>query len=539
MLAGVILVFLGLWTLGIVAPLPPSAGAFLAEFYRPWVEFSDAYGVAAWLSTLRPWAGWGLIGLGVWSMRQIVLWPLRHAYWLRRIFGGRIFGTARWARPADLRRADMGTPGGLFLGHLRGLDFFHNGEGHLLTIGGVGGGKSSGLVVPSLLTLTDGSVIVTDPSGELAAMTSRRRAEIGPVVFLNPFGEVFTQETGLHFDDAGFNPFMALDPKSSMFFADVSALARMLMVTDRRESGSYFNDDGAEFLFVMIAGIRLYDHPDLHNLPFLYSAVRDSNEGISGKLEMIMAENHPALRDEAQRFLTMIEHAKPQWVGVAAKAALATKRYAPTTPLGVHTGLPGFDPARLKREKVTVYILVPSSALAVAMPWLNMVVGVIGAAIGRPGPKAPVTMLIDEAPALGYMPDLRGYMAQFRKAGLRVWLFTQTYAAMAGPELYGDTGMKEIMGLVTVKQFFAVEEPEVQRMVSELCGNRSVSNPSSTGSTGDVGRPLITADQVRGLRKWNQIIIRGGLLFPIRAKLVPYFSRTAWRAMVDANPYRK
>lgn len=57
------------------------------------------------------------------------------------------------------------------------------------------------------------------------------------------------------------------------------------------------------------------------------------------------------------------------------------------------------------------------------MPWLNMVVGVIGAAIGRPGPKAPVTMLIDEAPALGYMPDLRGIygaIPQGRFAGLAV-----------------------------------------------------------------------------------------------------------------------
>ncbi|PJN93780.1 hypothetical protein CNY89_18445, partial [Amaricoccus sp. HAR-UPW-R2A-40] len=215
-----------------------------------------------------------------------------------------------------------------------------------------------------------------------------------------------------------------------------------------------------------------------------------------------------------------------------------TKRYAPGSPLGVHTARNGFVASDLKAKRVTVYLLVPSSLLASSLPWLNLLVGVFGTAIGRPGPRSPVTLLIDEAPALGFLPDLRAHMAQFRKAGLRVWLFTQTYAAMAGPELYGETGMKEIMGLTTVKQFFSVEEPEVQKLVSELCGMRSVANPSTSGTIGDVGQPLIRPDEVRGLKKWHQLLIVGGLRYPIRAKLVPYFGRRAWRSLVDPNPYR-
>ena len=65
------------------------------------------------------------------------------------------------------------------------------------------------------------------------------------------------------------------------------------------------------------------------------------------------------------------------------------------SPLGVHVEKNGFDATRLKTEKVTVYILVPSSMLADALPWLNMLTGVFGAAIGKPGPRSPVTMLID------------------------------------------------------------------------------------------------------------------------------------------------
>lgn len=482
------------------------------------------------------WAAIAVFGLA--ALGSVIGGPWRSAYWFRWLFGWRIFGKARWARGADLRRAGMLKQGGLFLGRLRRRDFFHNGEGHLVTIASAGGGKSSGLVVPTLLTLTEGSVIVTDPSGELAAMTSRRRAEIGPVAFLNPFAATFAQEAKLSFPDTGFNPFSLFDPTSPNFISDVSAFARLLMVTDRRESGSYWNDEGAEFLALMIASIILYDAPDLHNLPFLYRVVRDTPEGLEQRLEHIIGYRHPALQDDAERFLGLIRKAPQQWAGIASKTALATKRYAPSTPLAEHTVKDGLNAAALKSEKVTVYVLVPTSLLPTALPWLNLLVGLFAQVIARPGSPAPVTMLIDEAPSLGFIPDLIPAMALYRKSGLRMWLFTQTYAAMSAAELYGHEGMKTIMGLAFIKQFFAVDEPEVQEMVSKLCGQRSVSNVASTGNVGDVGQPLIRPDEVRGLRKWAQIIIRGNMAYPIRAKLVPYFKRRTWRAMADQNPYR-
>lgn len=459
-------------------------------------------------------------------------------YNLRRWIGARVFGSARWANWFDLRKAGLSKAGGLFLGRSWFTDIYHTGEGHLFTLGGTGGGKSAGLVVPTLCTLTEGSIIVTDPSGELAAVTGRRRAEIGPVVFLNPFAHTFQQGTGLDFRDDGFNPFSVLDPESPNFISDTQKLAQLLMVTDRRESGSYWNDEGAEFLALMIAKIRLYDPPELHNLAFLHGVVRDEIENIVTVLEGIIYEGHPALVDEARRFRQLAE-VKPQWFGVASKVALSTKRYAPSTPLGEHTSRDGLDLRRLKREKVTVFVLVPSAMISVAMPWLNLLVGLFSNEIGKPGPAQPVTLMIDEAPALGYLPDLRASMAQYRKAGLRVWLFTQTYSALAAPDLYGHDGVKEILGLSTVKQFFAVEEPEVQELVSKMCGQRSVSNPSSSGNMGDVGQPLIRPDEVRGLRRWRQIIVRGGMQMPIKGWLVPYFKRPSWRGMVDKNPYRQ
>ena len=478
------------------------------------------------------------LGAGVWIVIARYLARIQWGQLLR----GKPFGSAKWASWWQLRKAGLTKKGGLFLGRARGRDLYHNDEGHIITIGGAGGGKSTGLVIPALLDLTQGAVIVTDPSGELAAITMRHRAQNGRVVLLNPFQEVFEQGTGLDYPDTGFNPLTIIDPKLSTFKADCDVLARYLMVTDRKESGSYWNDEGAEFLSLVIAGTVLYEKPDLHNLPFVYERVREDLDMLQDWFAYIVAKDHPALRREAERFAGLAKRSPNQWDGIASKAALATKRYAPSTPLGEHVKINGFNAADLKRENVTVYLLVPSGQLTTALPWMNMLMGVFGIAVGRPGEARPVTLLIDEAPSLGYLPDLLPFMGQFRKAGLRVWIFTQTMAQLASEELYGQTGFKALFGLCSIKQFFSIREPEVAQLASDLCGQRTADNITENTrgeSVANVGVPLIRPEKVRGLRKWRQIIVVDALDNPIKAKLVPYFKRKRWSEVADKNPYRK
>ena len=470
-----------------------------------------------------------------------LLWPILGGVSVRRIFRRRAFGSSDWASRRMLRQNGFLQKRGLFLGRAHGRDLYHNGEGHLMSIAGTGGGKSSGLVVPALLNLSHGSIVVTDPSGELAAMTKRHRASVSRVVMLNPFQTIFEEGTGLDYPDTGFNPLSIIDPDRSTFKSDCDALARYLMVTDRRESGSYWNDEGKNYLALMIAATVLYYDDDLHNLAFVYQLVRDSPEQIEETLNNIIDAGHPTLKNEAEGFLGIITTAPEQWQGIIRKAANATAKYAPATPLGEHVAINGFDALDLKREDVTVYILVPPEQLDNALPWMNMVIGVFGMAIGRPGDARTVTLLIDEAPSLGYLPDLRSFMAQFRKVGLRVWIFTQTVAHMADDELYGRTGFDAIFGLCSIKQFFAVSEPATLKLASEQCGERTASNVSAnTGgaAVSDVGVPLIRPEQVRGLKKWHQLLVVDGMDKPIQAKLVPYFKRKDWRNMTDENPYR-
>jgi type IV secretion system protein VirD4 len=58
---------------------------------------------------------------------------------------------------------------------------------HLVTIGGTRSGKGASVIVQALLQVPH-SVLVSDPKGQLAAVTARQRRAMGQeVCFLNPF----------------------------------------------------------------------------------------------------------------------------------------------------------------------------------------------------------------------------------------------------------------------------------------------------------------------------------------------------------------
>jgi type IV secretion system protein VirD4 len=456
------------------------------------------------------------------------------------------FGRSDWASLRSLRHAGMLKPGGLFLGQwrslLRSADLFRQGEGHLLTVAGSGAGKTTGLVIPALCELSHGSVIVTDPKAQLAAMTARHRRTLGPVFFINPFALDLESSTGQALPDDGFNPLSVLDDGYNLK-DDAENLARLLMVTDRQDSGSYWNDESAGLIAALLVWMVTREPPEHRTLSFLWRMVRENETQLEQRFGWMASDAMPFLRAEGEKLLGLLA-IKPQWQGVISKAQLATSRYAPQTPLGDHTAKTGFDLARLKREDVTVYIMIPTGRAKVASPWLNLLVGAFGLAIGKPGKARPVFLLMDEAPALGYLPDLRNHLRESREAGLRAWIFTQTRAALAAPELYGDNGFDDIMGLCETKAFFSIGEPRLAREISEMMGERTATNRSRGDAGGSdkenlsvVGVPLMRSEDVLRLRRGRLLILRSGLR-PIRAQLVPYWTRQAWAVKTDKNPYR-
>src|SRR5690606_4144207 len=100
-----------------------------------------------------------------------------------------IHGTAAFMDGEGAVRAGLTDPSGVFLGALDGRMLFHNGKAHGLLNAPARSGKGIGFVIPNLLHY-QGSMFVTDPKGELAAVTAKHRAQTfgQKVRVLNPWG---------------------------------------------------------------------------------------------------------------------------------------------------------------------------------------------------------------------------------------------------------------------------------------------------------------------------------------------------------------
>ncbi len=102
-------------------------------------------------------------------------------------FADQTFGDTHVARDDEIKKI------GLFDGKFLFLGFWGDKNKKLklpdtrsvFCIGAPGTGKTLGVVVPAILELDNSSMIINDPKGELARLTSGHRAKLGPVFMMN------------------------------------------------------------------------------------------------------------------------------------------------------------------------------------------------------------------------------------------------------------------------------------------------------------------------------------------------------------------
>ena len=142
---------------------------------------------------------------------------------------------AQFADPADIL-ADPSfahDPSKVFLGVIGETFIGAHLDSHMLTVAGSRQGKGRNVIIPNLL-LYEGSVIVTDPKGELSNITARRRAEgMGQrVCVFDPFG--ITADHVARYR-ARWNPMDALDPDDPDSIETADLIADALVVPDSHD----------------------------------------------------------------------------------------------------------------------------------------------------------------------------------------------------------------------------------------------------------------------------------------------------------------
>ena len=129
---------------------------------------------------------------------------------------------------------------------------------HIMTVAGSRTGKSVGLV--SNLLFYAGSVLATDPKGELAELTADRRAGLGQKIYvLDPFKKATSQISKYR---ASYNPMVVLRPDGETFLEDAAQIAEALVVVSPDQKDPHWDESARNFIegvIILVAIAKQYE----------------------------------------------------------------------------------------------------------------------------------------------------------------------------------------------------------------------------------------------------------------------------------------
>src|SRR5690606_9815872 len=142
-----------------------------------WWFFFDAYAPAVFLKGGAIAGASGLVAVVV--AIALSVGRSRQARWVTT------YGSARWAEPAEIRKAGLAGDAGVFLGQLGDTRLRIGGQEHVLMCAPTRSGKGVGLVVPTLLSWA-ASAVIHDIKGENWSLTAGWRARFSHCLLFNP-----------------------------------------------------------------------------------------------------------------------------------------------------------------------------------------------------------------------------------------------------------------------------------------------------------------------------------------------------------------
>lgn len=443
---------------------------------------------------------------------------------------------ARWARPAGIIKEkalsyDPHNPGkkiliGAIGDHLIGIED----NRHIMTVAGSRAGKSVGLT--SNLYFYRGSILATDPKGELAEKTAERREKMGQKVYiLDPFS--YCSEK-LRKYRASYNPMSILDIENSNFLENATLIAESLVVQTKDQKDPHWDESAKNFIEGVIAHVATaQEHKEQRHLITVRQLIITALESAKDDDD----ENAiPALAGEMMENANYLEK-KPETldIGIAISGAAidfyskgGNERASVYSTVLRHTKFldypafkdvlkeHDFDLSELKTNPkgVSVYLCFPATKITIANRWMRLFVNQLLEAMEREKtvPEIPVLACLDEFPVLGYMKQLETATGLIASFGVRLWIVLQDWSQ--GKALYGER-WESFSGNAGIMQFFGNNDVTTTEYISRKLDKAQVTM---------IQQNEVTQDQrEKGISGKSESIQHFDLLTPSEVSLI--FSR--------------
>ncbi|ATQ70394.1 MULTISPECIES: conjugal transfer protein TraG [Methylosinus] len=448
------------------------------------------------------------------------------------------YGSARWARPDEMKAAGLLGPDGVVLGQHDTAYLRHDGPEHVLCFAPTRSGKGVGLVVPTLLTWP-GSAIVHDIKGENWQLTAGFRAQHGRALLFDPTNG----------DSAAYNPLLEVR-RGEWEVRDVQNVADVLVDPEGSlERRNHWEKTSHSLLVGTILHV-LYAEAD-KTLAGVAAFLSDPNRPIETTLRAMMttrhlgdAGPHPVVASAARELLNKSDNERS---GVLSTAMSFLGLYRDPVVARV-TRQCDWRIADLVSDPrpATLYLVVPPSDISRTKPLIRLVLNQIGRRLTeelRPtGRRHRMLLMLDEFPALGRLDFFESALAFMAGYGIKSFLIAQSLNQIE--KAYGANN--SILDNCHVRVSFATNDERTAKRVSDALGAatemKAMKNYAGHRlspwlghlmvSRSETARPLLTPGEIMQLPPSDEIVMMSGL-HPIRAKKARYYedSRFAERIL--------
>ncbi len=506
-------------------------------YYPPaffwWWYLYDAYAPPVFVEGAYIAASGGFIAIAV--AIGMSVWRAREAKNVET------YGSARWARPDEVKSAGLLGPDGVVLGKLDRTYLRHDGPEHVLCFAPTRSGKGVGLVVPSLLTWP-GSAIVHDIKGENWQLTAGFRARHGRVLLFDPTNA----------KSAAYNPLLEVR-RGEWEVRDVQNIADILVDPEGSlEKRNHWEKTSHALLVGAILHV-LYAEAD-KTLAGVAAFLSDPKRPIESTLAAMMktahlgdAGPHPVIASAARELLNKSDNERS---GVLSTAMSFLGLYRDPVVAAVTRRcdwriadiVGGVRPS-------TLYLVVPPSDIARTKPLIRLILNQVGRRLTEDmqakGGRHRLLLMLDEFPALGRLDFFESALAFMAGYGLKSFLIAQSLNQIE--KAYGPNN--SILDNCHVRVSFATNDERTAKRVSDALGTatemRAMKNYAGHRlspwlghlmvSRSETARPLLTPGEVMQLPPADEIVMVAGTP-PIRAKKARYYEDARFQERILPPP---
>lgn len=446
-----------------------------------------------------------------------------HAHLKRQQFE-KVHGSARFARPADIKKIGFFAKSGMIIGEYSSRLLRCDIKSHAIVFAPSRSGKGVSQVIPNALSWP-GSLLVTDVKLEVFKATSGFRKESGQEVYL------FAPS---HPDSRShcYNPLDYVSSDDNQAIADIQLILEFLLPEDASGPDLWLRE--ARSLAVgLLLWLRQSDRE------FTIGALTDLVKGtdsLADFLSGILEDNElPIPTIALQNISNYLQKAPKEQSGVRSDL-ISHLNLWDDPKVRSATSKSDFDLRQVRHIPTSIYLGLPINDLKRLAPLMNLFVQqftqIMGEKIPQDDEPHRVLAILDEFCNLGRLDKVKQGFSFL--AGYHVHFLVVIQNIAQGYEIYGQYGMDSFLSNTDYKICYFQNEPTGREFVSKLLGTTTIKSRSQSyqGGMGGakvrnytesfIGKPLLTPDEVGQFPKEQAVAIVSGH-HPIKFSRIIYY----------------